>query len=410
VKRPRLVFVHQTGSLGGAGIMLANILSALGEDDAFDRVVVCPKGPVRAVFTRLGVPVIEPPGPIRQLTHISGYSRFVLHPGFVRDAVLAWVSARRWRSFLARLKPDIVHLNSLVLLPLAPAARASGAKVVCLVQETAARGLAGVRFQWFRRSLSRWADAALFISQYDRDVFRPASGMVDVIPNWVNESLFDARMSREASRAELGIAPGARVVLFVGGISPLKGTLPLLQAVARLADVPDIVVLIAGHSGRPDMSQLSLLQRTHVALRRRLGLDYHDRVMRVLRETGIEPRVRFMGVVENPGPLYAASDVVVFPATAPHQARPVLEAGVMRRAVVVSAYANLAESVVHERNGLLVTPRDVDALAGALRRVLTDHDLRDRLAAANRSMMEQRMQGDSPAERMRTVYRRLSAT
>jgi glycosyltransferase involved in cell wall biosynthesis len=54
------------------------------------------------------------------------------------------------------------------------------------------------------------------------------------------------------------------------------------------------------------------------------------------------------------------------------------------RPVVASAVGGLRDLVVHEETGLLVPPRDVPALRGALQRLLDDPELRRRLGAAAR--------------------------
>ena len=44
--------------------------------------------------------------------------------------------------------------------------------------------------------------------------------------------------------------------------------------------------------------------------------------------------------------------------------------------------------LTHEQTALRVPPRDIDALAAAMQRALTDADLRDRARAANRRRVE----------------------
>jgi glycosyltransferase involved in cell wall biosynthesis len=85
-------------------------------------------------------------------------------------------------------------------------------------------------------------------------------------------------------------------------------------------------------------------------------------------------------------PLYVAADVVVFPATSPHQARPVLEAGAAAKPVVVADFPNNAEFLAHDVNGLTFPPGDSAALAVQLRRVLADRNLTQRLGHRNRAM------------------------
>jgi glycogen synthase len=56
--------------------------------------------------------------------------------------------------------------------------------------------------------------------------------------------------------------------------------------------------------------------------------------------------------------------------------------------VIVSSRGGASEIVRHEREGIVVDPFDVDALAGTIDRVLADPDLRERLGAAGRTRLQ----------------------
>jgi len=91
---------------------------------------------------------------------------------------------------------------------------------------------------------------------------------------------------------------------------------------------------------------------------------------------------------------YATAHLVVVPSV--HDARGdrdglpnvVLEALASGRAVVASDIAAIGCAIHHEQTGLLVAPGDADGLAAAIERVAADRDLRGRLAAAGRALVE----------------------
>jgi glycosyltransferase involved in cell wall biosynthesis len=82
----------------------------------------------------------------------------------------------------------------------------------------------------------------------------------------------------------------------------------------------------------------------------------------------------------------------------------VLDALAMRKPVVVSAAGGLPEIVRHEVNGLLVPPRDPDALAAAIVRLLRDRELGRRLGEAGRRTVEAEFSADAMVDGTLRVY------
>jgi len=85
----------------------------------------------------------------------------------------------------------------------------------------------------------------------------------------------------------------------------------------------------------------------------------------------------------------------------------VLEAMAAGLPVVASRVGGIPELVVDGETGLLVPPRDPQAMAAALRRLVDDPDLRRRLGAAGRARAEELF--DLPAFRQAhlDLYERL---
>jgi glycosyltransferase involved in cell wall biosynthesis len=153
------------------------------------------------------------------------------------------------------------------------------------------------------------------------------------------------------------LEPGTFV--YVGRLASQKG-LPV--ALAALAQVPEARLLVVGDG--PERDQLE---------RRAAELSLGD-------------RVSFAGSCSRDDVLraFAGARAAVLPSlweNLPHAAVEALSVGAP---VVATAVGGVPEVVHDDENGLLVPPGDVDALAAALRRMLTDDALRDRLASGAR--------------------------
>jgi glycosyltransferase involved in cell wall biosynthesis len=136
-----------------------------------------------------------------------------------------------------------------------------------------------------------------------------------------------------------------------------------------LKEAPDTVILIAGTP--PSKSETTGWK---AAAKFILGADRYSRSVQreveALGEAG--SRVVFTGIRQDIPKILAASDVLVFPSSVPHFARPILEAGAMGKPSVASDLGGPRELIVPEETGYLVPANDAQVLAQALVEVLTD--------------------------------------
>jgi glycosyltransferase involved in cell wall biosynthesis len=95
------------------------------------------------------------------------------------------------------------------------------------------------------------------------------------------------------------------------------------------------------------------------------------------------PRVRFVGPLPRQGvlELFRAADASVLSSIWENVPPTVVEALAVGTPVLATTTGGVAEIVTDGVNGLLVPSRDVDALAGAIRRYVGDAELRERLRA-----------------------------
>jgi glycosyltransferase involved in cell wall biosynthesis len=128
---------------------------------------------------------------------------------------------------------------------------------------------------------------------------------------------------------------------------------------------------------------------------------------RLAKETGVDDRVRFLGLRPDARALMGAADAVVMPSHWEGLPLSALEALASGTPLVATDVRGLRELVADEQNALLV-PEDPHALADALRRVLDDPDLAARLAAAGKHVdgagNDRRL-----VERFLELYERLAA-
>ena len=164
------------------------------------------------------------------------------------------------------------------------------------------------------------------------------------------------------SAAGMGEEP---IILVVGRLSREKGHGDLLRAVQRIKQRQGGLkfrVLIAGEG--PEAQPLR----------------------RLAAELGIHDRITFAGFQADLRPLYAMATLLALPSHSEGSPNAVLEAMSAGLAIAATRVGGVPEMLEHERSGLLVPPRDQDALADALERLLTDEALRGRLGRMAREV------------------------
>lgn len=128
-------------------------------------------------------------------------------------------------------------------------------------------------------------------------------------------------------------------------------------------------------------------------------------------ELGLADRVALPGWVgaETVTALLAEADILVLPSFAENLPISVIEGMAHGLAVVATPVGAVEEIITDEVTGLLVAPGDVDALSGALTRLVTDPALRVRLGAAAQAVHHQRLELAPFADALGAVWKDAAA-
>ena len=179
---------------------------------------------------------------------------------------------------------------------------------------------------------------------------------------------------RDEARAALGVE--GPLLAFAGRITKQKALEVALDALGR---VDGVTLAIAGDG--PDLPDL----------RRRVA------------ELGLDGRVRFLGPLnrERVLTLFRAADASLLTSSWENFPHTVVEALAVGTPVIATAVGGVPELVRDGENGLLVPAGDSNGLAAAIRRLIDQPDLRERLAAAAAPSVEHL--------RPETLYARLEA-
>lgn len=310
---------------------------------------------------------------------------------------LKWAAVRRkLRQILKAEGADIVHVRSRVPAWIAlPAARALG--IIC-VSTIHGRFQALSASKRFYNGKMLKTDHVIAISQYVKSlVTKQYFGIeekLSVIPRGVDVDVFDPNQVSQSRVVRFvddhALPDDAPVVMLPARASLWKGHEILLEALAKIADLPFICVMLgAGDGSHKFIEQVT---RKGVAL-------------------GLEGRFRLIKGVEDMPAALMVADVVAMPSVTPEPfGRVSLEAQAMGRPVIAFNHGGAVESIEHGITGWLAEPDNADSLADALRTALSiTADERAALAVKARDHIEARFSTARMCKDTIAVYKRLLA-
>ena len=220
--------------------------------------------------------------------------------------------------------------------------------------------IANTRLKVEREILER-ANCVIATSPQEQETLRSlvsTRGQIEVIPCGTDINNF--RLTSKANaRATLKLGSHENVVLYVGRFDERKGIETLVRAIALLKEqnLRNLKLVIVGGSSAnmPDGEE-------------------RNRIEKIVDELGLRESTLFAGRIGHDTlPLYyTAADVCVIPSHYEPFGLVAIEAMACGVPVIASNVGGLKFTIIPEETGLLVEPKDVEAFASGIHRILFD--------------------------------------
>ena len=321
-------------------------------------------------------------GELRQRA-AEGLDLIALAPKTEMDLGAAWRLSR----IIKQLKPDIVHAHD-------PHGVAMAALALSMSTQLAKPPLVAARrvdFHLKGNSLSRWkyrqVDCFICASEAIRQML-VADGVPPARTVTVHEGIDIGRVDAAPAahlHEDLWLPHHAPIVGNVAALVPHKGQRHFVEA-ARLVlpRVPDARFVIAGEGElRP-------------ALERQIK-DHH-----------LEKHVLLAGFRPDVLSLHKAFDVFVMSSITEGLGTSLLDAMAAAKPVVATTVGGIPEVIVEGETGFLVPPRDHEAMADAIVRLLNDEALRVRMGRAGRARAASRFSAERMVQDTLRAYQRVA--
>lgn len=240
-----------------------------------------------------------------------------------------------------------------------------------------------------RRKYIRNIDAVIAISEEVKRVLLeggvPAS-LVEVVPSGIDFTPFREVREKDFLRREFGFEPDDYLVGIVAQLEDHKGHRYLIEAAGFLkARAPHIKIIVVGEGSL------------------RMELD------RRARQLEVADMVYFLGFREDVPRILASLDLFVLSSHMEGLGSSLLDAMASRLPIVATQAGGIPEIVIHRKTGLLVPPRDQDALAQAILKLYLDRPLAARLAHGGYESVHKNYSAEAMAHKIIRVYERLAA-
>lgn len=284
---------------------------------------------------------------------------------------------------------DVVHVNGILNLQVALAAKVAGARLVLHIQEVRDFGLlrAPLRLMLLMSDWIIMVSAAAWNNLLGDGGKDPSN--VSVLYPPVDTQVFHPDQVDAEVRRELGIAPDDKVVGIVANINPVKGYEVFLAAAKMIKDtMPGVRFLIVGQT-----------------LDTQVG--YWHIVQSLMDSFGLEKDVVLAGRRTDVARMMSVMDVFVL--TSKFEAAPIvlLEAAACGKPIVATRVGGIPELVNEGETAILVPPGDPGAVAEAVVRLLNDAEGARRMGASGRQWVVSRFDAAICADKHEEVYRRL---
>jgi len=284
---------------------------------------------------------------------------------------LHWFNLKaQYEKLFIQEKPDIVHVRSRV--PAWTAGTVAQKMKIPLVSTIHGSYLAGSMLKKLYNNASIKADKVIAISNYVKDnilrVHPDKSSLIEVIHRGADINLFNPETiakSRIIQMSEIFQLPDdKKIIMMPARPSGWKGHEILIRAFSKINNENLICVMPGSDDGGKFVLNLRNLAKKNNVL----------------------GKIFFLPFLDDLPAAYMLADVVVVPSLKPEPfGRVLIEAQAMGRPVVAFNHGGASESVIHEKTGLLVEPKNVKELGVAIEKLVTiPLNKRNKMASASR--------------------------
>ncbi len=293
-------------------------------------------------------------------------------------------AARRLARYIDDNAIDVINIHDRHFIPIAVMAR-DKAKHKCRIVFT--RHIArSQKIGLLERRMFRRLDAVIFVSQLAKDKLVAANPWIEQMTTYAILNSIPSRpesVKPSIDRNSYGIDDRTPVITFAGRVRKSKGVTTLLNALALCNDLPFHLLIIGKFRSE----------------------RYRREVLKIIDKNNLNGKVTIVGFTDNVRGYIDISDIGVAPSIVVESCLlsniEFMEAG---KPIVTTNNGGQVEYVTDGKDGLLVEPGNTQQLAAAIRRLLTDTELRQHIGTEAKKTYHDKLQYNLFVDKIISAY------
>lgn len=327
--KKNILYVHHSGSMGGAPRSLSYLLDKIDRNKYNVSLLTIRQGPAIDLFKNKvdNLVINEKMYPFHGST-VSGMS-FKL---FIKNILYANRTYREAKKEIAKINPEILHLNSTCLFMVAKAAKKvdKNIKVIAHIREPLLNSIFGDILKYMNH---KYVDGYIAIDKYDSKTVNSKDRKLEVIYNFIDFKQYNKNIKSNVLRKRFNIEENKIIFLYLARIAPSNGTLEFIEAAKEILSKynKDYHFIISGYNEK----------------------DISNYTKRVVNECENYENIHLLEFRNDVPDIIASSDVIVSPFTEPHFARAIIESSAMGKVNIGSDIGGVNELIFNNKTGLL---------------------------------------------------------
>lgn len=283
--------------------------------------------------------------------------------------------------YAKKIKPDIVHLNSTCLFPVALGVKlvTKKTKIITHVREPLLPGFFGNILRFFNNLCT---DEYIAIDQFDARSIDCRKDKMNVIYNFVDDNF---KINRDkGSRKKYNINDSDIVLLYLARISKENGVLELLKVFLTYINNNNIKLIIAGDRGMND--------------------EYSMNVRHLCKQSD---NIILLPFSDNVQEIISLSDIGISPFTEPHFSRSIIETAMMGIPHIGNKIGGVNELIDDGKTGFLEDINYPEKFAEKILLLAENNDLRRKMGSQAEKKAQQMFSSSANVRKTFEVYKKV---